>query len=1097
MAVNLKIVSQVVASGTPGPAGKSAYQIAVDNGFEGTESEWLKELHPFKGWFDSVSELEEEHSAPSVGEYAYVKGATSSDPVKIYECSTEGSWSDSGRTVDTSTVQTFRSGEAVNDVDITDDSSEIEENSEKIPTSGAVANALGNVKFSTGEKVKNVGIDGEPTAGSNNLVKSGGVYNEISQLGQEVIPEQTAIDGGISYSTGELFQSTNYSAFIVENVGYDLIKVKVGFNNPSDAAAVAFYSSAQIDANSYLGNYSIKASDGINDYTARIPNTCRLLVVSNRKGSLSSPTIITRLTSKTTVGESYKRTSGDQFTDGKGLASSYAEIDSPNHLVTDYISCAVGDEIEVNFGSESDYDFCSVVYDSSKTPVTYFRNNSDTGTRSITIPDSVAYIRCSILKTSSVSDRYVLVNGMQAWCGVRDSVSSLNAFRDTVIKKVSQNEDSIQTLENKEIQISPDQIVTGQGISSTTHELFTSTNYCAFFIRNKGFKRISAELGFSDSTVCAIAFYSTDSVVASGYISSIVGASSITNYSANVPSNCKLVVISNKVAKKTDPKIYVYKSAYPSIQDNCNTLSGDACVEGKGLATNFNEVDSPSHLITDYIPCNGGDNVAVVFGESSDYDFCSVIYDSSKTPINYYRNNGESGMREFIVPEQGKFIRCSILKDSEQLVPSVILNGVSVWNIVRNSVSSLNKFRIDTANCFRRVNDELVELNDTGDITRCEHEKQAILAGLSQKVVDYASMTTPKKFFCLAHITDSHSTPENLKRAIDMLKSEDFSDIDILVHGGDCGFDYKDENEAKHREILNKYVGNKPLLFSMGNHDCAGTIFMGEDTRQDIVDYWFNYLHNADFSGVTIENGKSYYYYDNATYKVRVIVLNDYEWLYEGMQFAFATSGDGSNVCYTQEQIDWFCNTLNSVPEDYTVILAKHTYDNGLTYDSSDWTCPYLRGYTENSTRFHIIRSRDNQKGRIIEDIIHAYISKSSINETYTFDNEVIKAEVEDIVVDADFSSANGTFAFICYGHKHQDGICSDSIYSGIYGVSCAGSGVITAGNDNIGRTPAGKCANLLNLYVLRTDIKKVYVIRIGADFTQDGIKKTYTSFSY
>lgn len=141
MAVNLKIVSQVVTSGTPGPVGKSAYQIAVDNGFEGTESEWLKSgLFPFKGWYDSVSELESEHANPTVGEYAYVKGATSSDPVKIYECSTEGTWSDSGRTVDTSTVQTFGSGEAVNDV----------------------------------------GIDNEPTAESNNLVKSGGVLTGIS-----------------------------------------------------------------------------------------------------------------------------------------------------------------------------------------------------------------------------------------------------------------------------------------------------------------------------------------------------------------------------------------------------------------------------------------------------------------------------------------------------------------------------------------------------------------------------------------------------------------------------------------------------------------------------------------------------------------------------------------------------------------------------------------------------------------------------------------------------------------------------------------------------------------------------------------------------
>lgn len=31
-------------SGAPGPAGKSAYEIAVDDGFEGTQEEWLDSL---------------------------------------------------------------------------------------------------------------------------------------------------------------------------------------------------------------------------------------------------------------------------------------------------------------------------------------------------------------------------------------------------------------------------------------------------------------------------------------------------------------------------------------------------------------------------------------------------------------------------------------------------------------------------------------------------------------------------------------------------------------------------------------------------------------------------------------------------------------------------------------------------------------------------------------------------------------------------------------------------------------------------------------------------------------------------------------------
>jgi len=75
-------------------------------------------VNPFKGWFDNLTSLQT--ITPVVGDYAYVKGATTTDPVKIYECATNGTWSDSGRTVDTSNVQSFASGQAVNGVAIDD-----------------------------------------------------------------------------------------------------------------------------------------------------------------------------------------------------------------------------------------------------------------------------------------------------------------------------------------------------------------------------------------------------------------------------------------------------------------------------------------------------------------------------------------------------------------------------------------------------------------------------------------------------------------------------------------------------------------------------------------------------------------------------------------------------------------------------------------------------------------------------------------------------------------------------------------------------------------------------------------------------------------
>lgn len=51
-------VKQIIQSGEAGGTGKSAYEIAVENGFQGTEQEWLKSLQgetPYIGangnWF--------------------------------------------------------------------------------------------------------------------------------------------------------------------------------------------------------------------------------------------------------------------------------------------------------------------------------------------------------------------------------------------------------------------------------------------------------------------------------------------------------------------------------------------------------------------------------------------------------------------------------------------------------------------------------------------------------------------------------------------------------------------------------------------------------------------------------------------------------------------------------------------------------------------------------------------------------------------------------------------------------------------------------------------------------------------------------------
>lgn len=69
--------------------------------------------------------------------------------------------------------------------------------------------------FSTGENVPNVGIDAVPTQGSNNLVKSGGVYSEVSQLGQQVIYDVSANNDEATFaSLSALLSSENLSTLI-------------------------------------------------------------------------------------------------------------------------------------------------------------------------------------------------------------------------------------------------------------------------------------------------------------------------------------------------------------------------------------------------------------------------------------------------------------------------------------------------------------------------------------------------------------------------------------------------------------------------------------------------------------------------------------------------------------------------------------------------------------------------------------------------------------------------------------------------------------------------------------------------------------------
>ena len=81
-----------------------------------------------------------------------------------------------------------------------------------------------------------------------------------------------------------------------------------------------------------------------------------------------------------------------------------------------------------------------------------------------------------------------------------------------------------------------------------------------YAIPNTGFEKVSIICGYTDGGAAAIAFYNTDTVLASGYMASdsVQGSASHNDYSADVPAGCKLIVITNRNSKVASPTINLY-----------------------------------------------------------------------------------------------------------------------------------------------------------------------------------------------------------------------------------------------------------------------------------------------------------------------------------------------------------------------------------------------------------------------------------------------------------------------------------------------------------------------------------------------------------
>jgi hypothetical protein len=229
---------------------------------------------------------------------------------------------------------------------------------------------------------------------------------------------------------------------------------------------------------------------------------------------------------------------------------------------------------------------------------------------------------------------------------------------------------------------------------------------------------------------------------------------------------------------------------------------------------------------------------------------------------------------------------------------------------------------------------------------------------------------------------------------------------------------------------------------------------------------------------------KTYYFVNFDNYKISLIVLDNYD-------VPDTLLGDGNFAvsrgveAFSQAQIDWFISTLNNIPADYTVVVARHSGSGG-TWETYD--CNFTK---PNS---HISRSVEYYSSQPINDIINAWQKGMTLTQSYTSSNTYLPT----ISVNCDFSSrGEGKFACYLFGHSHCDTIAYDNYGNLAVQFDTASSGNSQPGNSDLPRINKEKTEDCITVVSIDTYNKLVKLVRIGSNISMSMQKRDFIALPF
>lgn len=186
------------------------------------------------------------------------------------------------------------------------------------------------------------------------------------------------------------------------------------------------------------------------------------------------------------------------------------------------------------------------------------------------------------------------------------------------------------------------------------------------------------------------------------------------------------------------------------------------------------------------------------------------------------------------------------------------------------------------------------------------------------------------------------------------------------------------------RKIANRFDPDK-LVFCEGNHD--RNVVSPRLTKTEFYNVVYRQTKNKNIVWGSKEN--AYYYRDFPTYKIRVIVLNVYEHMYDNDKY------DEGKCGYSNTQLEWLANEALQMSEGWSVIVLTHDSPVEMDYNGA---------------------SNQNNAMQLIQ-ILEAFKDGNNITVQYTDERN---SGLFSVNVTTAFSTP-GTLIAVLSGHAHCD----------------------------------------------------------------------------